>query len=568
MLTHLFFPRTRGLRVTGAYREGLRIHLEVVPTRRTASCPVCHARSRRVHSRYRRTLDDLPCAGDPLTVHMTARRFVCRRAPCPRRIFTERVPQLTWPHARKTTRLLSQLQQDGIALGGNPGARRAAAEGKPVSARTLLRLVRALPLPEVGAMPVIGVDDWARRRGRSYGTLIVDLTQHRIVDLLPDRTADTLVTWLVGHPEVEIAARDRAGAYAEGLRRGAPTAVQVADRFHIGTNLVAAVERALHRYRGALRLTAEQLVAATLPPTALPAPGDPDGSEEGALSGPPPPLTSDPQGSRARRERRHARDTEVLALHQQGLSRTAIAARLHLTRSTVRTILRAGEDGVRLGRSLPPSVLRPFEPYLWERWQQGCHNARVLYDEVARQGYHGSAINLRRALRSWRPRSGHQDRQDTSQPADARRAARAALQVVTPRHAAWLLVGDVEQHTADERAFLTQLLITAPDLGELRERACAFLELLRHRDAAALSTWLAAAVTSPFPELHGFALGVQRDRAAVTAGLTWAWSNGQTEGQVNRLKVLRRSMYGRGKDDLLQRRLVLASQAPRRIKSA
>src|SRR5207249_3222043 len=152
---------------------------------------------------------------------------------CPRRIFTERLPALAAPFARKTTRLSTHLQADGVALGGDPGARHAAAEGKVVSARTLLRLVRLLPLPPVGALTVIGVDDWAKRKGQTYGTIIVDLERHRVVDLLPDRTARTLASWLAAHPGIALIARDRGGAYADGARQGAPEAVQVADRFHL-----------------------------------------------------------------------------------------------------------------------------------------------------------------------------------------------------------------------------------------------------------------------------------------------------------------------------------------------
>jgi transposase len=204
VLTKLFFPDVPGLHVERVVRTDRVIRLVAVPTRRTAACPGCGRRSRRVHSQYARTLADLPCAGDVVTVLVRARRFVCQRPSCPRRIFTERLPGLAAPFARKTARLYTQLQADGVALGGDPGARHAAAEGKAVSARTLLRLVRVLPLPPAGALTVIGVDDWARRKGRTYGTIVVDLERHRVVDLLPDRSAATLASWLQANPGVGV----------------------------------------------------------------------------------------------------------------------------------------------------------------------------------------------------------------------------------------------------------------------------------------------------------------------------------------------------------------------------
>jgi transposase len=222
MLTNLLFPEVTGVRVNRLWREGSTLHVAATTTRTRARCPCCGRRSRHVQRWYEREIADVPCCGAVVTLHVRTRRFWCRVRWCRRRIFCERLPDLVAPWGRRTARLREQLRQDTLSLGGEAGARRATATGMPVSPRTLLRLVRAAPLPAVGLVRVLGVDDWSRRKGRDYGSILVDLEAHRVLDLLPDRTATTRATWLGLHPEVEIVSRDRAGADADGVRQGAP----------------------------------------------------------------------------------------------------------------------------------------------------------------------------------------------------------------------------------------------------------------------------------------------------------------------------------------------------------
>jgi transposase len=224
-------------------------HLDLRARRRSAVCPCCRHRSTAVHSSYGRTIADVPIAGTRVLLHLQGRRFFCRHAACLRRIFAEQFPTLVPVRGRHSLGVCSALRQVGIAVGGRAGARLVYTLGIPGSYRTIVRLVHRAPFPTFVAPRVIGLDEWAWRRGRRFGTMICDLERHRVVDLLSERSASSVAQWLQAHPSVEIVCRDRSGLYAEGIRRGAPQAIQVVERFHLVQNLHEALERLFLRYR-------------------------------------------------------------------------------------------------------------------------------------------------------------------------------------------------------------------------------------------------------------------------------------------------------------------------------
>ena len=236
------------------------LHVTATPT--TVPCPLCHRQTARVHSRYTRTLADLPWGPYAVRVQLRVRKFFCTYPACPRQIFTERVPTVAAPWARRTRRLAQLLSAFGVALGGEAGARLVARLGLRLSPDTLLRLLQTTPAPATGAPQVLGVDEWAWRRGQRYGTILVNLEAHRVLDLLPERSAECVATWLVQHPTVRVVCRDRSGFYAEGMQRGAPNAVQVVDRFHLVKNLREAVEAFLHSQRSTLQAAAARTAQA------------------------------------------------------------------------------------------------------------------------------------------------------------------------------------------------------------------------------------------------------------------------------------------------------------------
>jgi len=434
------------------------------------------------------------------------------------------------------------LRRIAHALGGKAGARLARHQSIGVSRMTLLRLLHAAPAVETPPPRVIGIDDWSRRRGRRYGSIVVDLERHRTIDLLPDRTAETFATWLRAHPGIEIISRDRAGAYADGARQGAPQAIQVADRWHLLANMREAVERVLTREQASVRAAA----AVRRPPPLRDGVASTGGHETGELASAPSgegrPAAVAPRRTRpeeeqcVRRVRRQARYEEVMVLHRQGLGQRAIARALGVGRHTIRTFLRTGAFPERRARTTSGTILTPFDPYLRARWDAGCQHVPTLWAELRARGFTGSMRTVRGPVARWRSepaRRGaqpkHPLRKRVSTPAPP------AVRTFSVRQATWLMLQQPADLDAEEQAYLGELLRLCAPAATACRLAQAFFALVRARDAAALDRWLDEATQSDLPEMGGFAVGIRRDRAAVDAGLTLDWSQGQTEGFVNKL---------------------------------
>src|SRR2546430_8650699 len=358
------------------------IILRVQSTQISAPCPLCATPARRIHSDYGRTLADLPWAQYRVYLQLRVRKWFCRNRACPRPIFTERLPTVAAPWARRTLRLAQRLLALGVALGGKAGVRLGHAWDVRVSRNTLLRLLRCQPEPEAPTPTVLGVDDWALRKGHTYGTILVDLERRQPIALLPDRTADTVAQWLREHPGVEVIARDRASAYAEGARQGAPQALQVADRFHLVQNLAEALEEVFTTHG---RVLDAVNAAMRQQPVSLP---------DGTVAVPVPPPATPPRAQQQATQRaaqRQATYDAVWTLHRQGWTVPAIAAQVGHSRHTIERYLRMPTWPVPQHRSTyGRSVLNPYKAYLLERWNAGCRTAMQLFRELRPQGYTGS----------------------------------------------------------------------------------------------------------------------------------------------------------------------------------
>jgi transposase len=535
------------------------ITLRVQSTQTRAPCPLCATPARRIHSDYGRTLADLPWAQYRVCLQLRVRKWFCQNPRCRRRIFTERLPTVAAPWARRTLRLAQRLVALGVALGGTAGVHLGHAWDVGVSRNTLLRGLRRQPLPVLPTPRVLGVDDWALRKRQTYGTILVDLERRQPVALLPDRTAETVAQWLREHPGVEVIARDRSTAYAEGTQHGAPAATQVADRFHLLQNLQEALDHVFMTHEKALE-TVNALMRQQ--PVLL---------SDGAVAVPvPPPVeTPTPAQQRAgqRQARRQALHTQVWALHRQGWTAPAIAQQVGLSLRTVQRDLRTATFAGRQRRSdRGDSVLNPYKPYLLERWNAGCYTAMRLFRDLRQRGYaggYGVVAAYARRLRQAQGLSPGQRRPRQALPS----VAEPLCQPLTPRRAAWLVLRRETKRTEAEAQQLAQLREQHAKVTEAIDLAQEFTQLVRQRQPASLDPWLQRASTSTVEAIQRFATGLYEDYAAVKAGVTLPWSTGPVEGHINRLKMLKRQMFGRARLDLLSRRFVRApregqAQAP------
>jgi transposase len=411
--------------------------------------------------------------------------------------------------------------------------------------------IRHTPEPAEYAPRIIGLDDFALRKGQRYGTILVDLQTHRPIDVLSDRTADTLIAWLRKHPCIEVISRDRSTEYSRAIGIGAPQARQIADRFHLVKNLREGLERLIDRNRTHLR-------GIRLPYTSRK-----DNSQAGlpasAARRPAKRAPAEVSARAARRNQRQAVLAQVLDLRKEGISISSIAKRLPISRQTVYRYLRSDTDPTARLKRHRPSTLDPYLSYLYERWQQGCENGLQLWREIRDQGYLGSrkmvAVSVSQQRKSPAKNDPYKNRDPSSTQERWQDLQRQDRQVST-RSLSYFLLREQSSLSAEEHTMLERIQAASSDLARGYELLQEFMDMMRQRSATRLDEWLVKAKTSNLPDFENFAEGIERDKAAVVGGLSEEWSNGQPEGHVNRLKLLKRSMYGRANFDLLRLRVL------------
>lgn len=505
-----------GFHVESVADDGAMIVVTVHPTSKTGRCPDCDTVATRVHSRYLRRMSDLPLSGRQVRLVVVARRFRCDAPSCRREIFTERFnADVLAPRARRTARLDCLVHHLGLALGGRPAASFARRLMLPVSNDTLLRVVRRRGCPPIPPPIVVGIDDWAWRRNQRYGAIICDLELRRPIRLLPDREPANAQAWLVGQPQIEIVARDRGGGYALAAAKALPQATQVADRWHL-------MENASRAFLDAVRKSMRQIRAAV-----------------GAATINPDLLTTAERIQYEGYLRREETNVAILSRAEKGASIKQIMRETGHSRGLVRRMLRGQRSDVFRTRQ---SSLEPYLPWLDAQWTAGRRNGSELWRRLKGQGFRGCL----RVLSEW---AGRRRRAE-------RAGAESLRRVPSARTIARLMTTGRDTLTKSETITIAAIENGVPPLIEARAVVAAFQAMIRKKAEAELDAWIEQARSSL---VTSFANGVARDRAAVRAAIASAWSNGQTEGQITKLKLVKRQMYGRAKLDLLEARLIGAA---------
>jgi transposase len=521
----------------------IRVLMESV--QQTVHCPVCNQAAYRVHSFYERTLADLPWADYQIVIKLTVGKFFCDQAECERKIFTERIAAVMAPWARRTQRLAAQLSEIALYTGGEGGAKLSQKLHCPVSQNTLLSLISRQPMPEVSTPKALGVDDFAFRRGQRYGTILVDLETNRPIVLLPDREADTLAEWLKDHPGIEVLSRDRSKTYRQGMTKGAPNATQVADRFHLLKNLAEVLERILAMHT-------QQLKAVEVAQISV---------NDAIMIAPVAPRPAIQERSARVRERRFAKYEQVHQLRQQGWEVQEIARHLGMGKRTVYRYLSHSkfpewQPHPGRGRS-QRSQLDAHKPYVLNQWNQGHRNTKQLFEEIQQQGYRGSYQTVARYTHRLRQaQKQHRVQLGVQHPLPISDLQQSPL---TARRATWMVMRRADQRTDAEQVLIADLKTQHPELAAAIDLTQGFTKLVRERLPQQLDVWLEQAMSSSMKLFRGFAQGLKEDYAAVKASLMTDISNGPVEGNINRLKLLKRQMFGRASFDLLNRRFILTS---------
>lgn len=547
-----------------------------------APCPHCHHPSTRVHSRYWRSVQDLPWQTLPVQWHLECRKFWCDTSTCPQTIFCERLPS-EWlgVHQQRTQPVWDFLTAWGWTASAADVARVAQTSGVPVSADTVIRALRRAPDPPREDVRILGIDEWALRKGQRYATILVDLERRRIVDVLPDDRPETVARWLQAHPTVAVITRDRDEAFAKAIAQGAPTAVQVADRFHLLQNLRAVLERVFTRHRprrgdgpaagrepvARLELTGRlsrqerraQVQALTAQGYTQTAIAHRLGIDRKTVrqdvaappAGPPTqPLPPGPDPASAplspAQQRRQERWQQIRARAATGASISTIARELHLDRATVRHYATAERFPAPPPVRRRPGRLSAWTDRLEALWATGEHHAQALFRTLQAEGYTGSVTPVRRWVHQYRHRL-----QGGADPA-------AAPPPVAPRRLAWHCLQRLPAWTHQTARELLAAL-GDPVVREAYTLAHLFRTLVTYRRSAALEPWLRRAEASSLPEFQRFAAGIRRDQAAVQAALDTPWSQGPVEGFNHKIKRAKRVMYGRAQFDLLRQRILHAA---------
>jgi transposase len=528
------------------------IQASITSQQPTSKCPKCGTTSSSLHSHYTRTLQDLPVGGSSVTWTLQVRRFRCRKRKCAQHIFCERFTQGLNPYARTTSRVTKLFETTALHVGASPASSLMPDFGLTSSSSTLLRRAHQAIVPDVIDAPlkIIGVDDFAFQKGRNYGTIIVNHENNKVVDLLPDRGASTLSAWLKSYPSIKIITRDRSFEYAKACTDGAPQAKQVLDRWHILKNLRDALEHVLERHRKVIAEVAQQFKNTIGVPVYRPS-------------------HKQSEHAKAALEVRRERILRARALFVEYQSVARVAFELPCSRAFAAKAIKSQNLPELRNNARSKSLLEPWLPELEARFTSGVRNAKQFWRDLQAIGFRGSYERVHDWVRFRRDCEETQQAASRTVTTNTALAVPAASTVTTtpemkkarsfmPRQLVWLLMLTNEKLCDQDRFVLKQLTERCVGLSKARCLALEFQRLMFEKDVSVLNAWFTAMRSSDLPDLVSFAMHLEGERKPLEAAISEVWSNGRTEGHVNRLKLIKRQGYGQAGFDLLRKRVLLA----------
>ncbi len=491
---------------------------------KSSKCPYCDKQSKSVHSFYFRKISDLPAFGNTVIIHLKTRKFYCYNLKCERRVFAERFTTHFTPYKRSSDRLREKLLKIALLSGGNAGHKLCKTLNIPASSSTLIRLIHEQPLHLPVPPQAVGIDDWAFRKGINYGTALIDLNRRKIIDLLPDRETQTVANWLTSRPYIKVITRDRFSRYAKAVTLALPKATQVADRWHLIKNMGDALTKLLERKRQEIRTSARLIQPAS--PDVLP-------KAEPKINLPALPLT-----------KRQLQLKQIKQLRSEGLTIRAIARVLIISRVTVRKYLQLDEPPRKNGNR---TNIESFNDYIQSRMKENKNIEVIqLWKEIKQQGYNGGRTAVYIHLRDYvKPKN---------------RIKLPTLNYITwvPTRVSLLLYKKEASLSQKEKELLKEIRDKCPEIGVAQKLAHKFRDIIENKQGDLLCSWMNEVQESPVKELKRFAKGLLSDFVAVKNAISLPWSNGPVEGKINKLKTIKRQMYGRASFDLLRKRLVLS----------
>ena len=527
----LFLPSELDFTLLKFHNTTTNIDFEVCSCQISSCCPLCQTISFRIHSKYARTIGDLPVSGKLAKLKLQVRKFFCENIDCSRKIFTERFKEQLYSYSRRFERLNELITSIGLELGGNVAQRIGKLCYVKISASTILRLVIKCPTPAIQLPKIIGVDDWAFKKRLKYGTIIVDLEKNEVLDLLPDREAKTLTAWLKLHSSVETVSRDRSSTYASAIREADNKIIQIADRWHILKNLTEGFEGFLNTQRKSLRdisaelgesqqLELENIVPKTIDIT----------KKEITITG-----------------KYHDNFLKVKQLQDDGVSKRKIAKILKMSRNTINRYWKRTSFLQKVSHQ--KSNILDFEDYLIKRWQEGEQKVKILFEEIKEQGFKHSIKLVYDFVKKY-PKTIVEF---LPEAAKVKYYSSKQLSI-------WLSTFRKDWSEELPRAYLAKLLEDNPIIKKVRNTVLNFRRLMKEKEGDKLAAWCNEVINDENENIKGFARGILKDFQAVYQGFVSNWSNGPVEGQVNRLKNIKRQLYGRASFELLRRRVVITSQ--------